>query len=87
MMEASPFTTDNCLDFGKCVHKKEQSGQIFEEIRPKSSLYFNKVAPAETNKCKFEEKRFLTGVVLDVIQSGGSQKYADVSACLVKSCL
>ena len=30
---------------------------------------------------------FLTGAVLDVKQSGSSQKYADVSACLVKSCL
>jgi len=30
---------------------------------------------------------FLTGAVLDVKQSGSSQKYADVSAHLVKSCV
>jgi len=47
----------------------------------------NKVDPSETNICNLEKKMFLTGAVLDVKQSGSSQKYADVSACLVKSCL
>jgi hypothetical protein len=38
------------------VHKKRQSGQIFDEIRVNFALRFNKAAPPEANLCKLEKK-------------------------------
>jgi len=29
MIEASPFTMDNCLIVCKCVHKKQESDQMY----------------------------------------------------------
>lgn len=83
VMEESPFTREDFLG-GRCVHKKEWSGQIYEEIRAKSALCFNKATLPEVNLCKFEKKTSLTGAVLDVKWSGNSQKYGDVSAHLDK---
>ncbi|KAJ4426074.1 hypothetical protein ANN_26883 [Periplaneta americana] len=66
MADASIYTIEERLIDNVCVHEKQRTGEMYEEIRENFFLRFNKAAPSEANLRKLRKKTFSTaGSVLD----------------------
>jgi hypothetical protein len=87
MVDTSLYTTEEHL-VSVWVHEKGQSNQRYDE--KEQNLTCTLISQLwQANLHKLKKETFLTSSVLDVTQSGRSQKYADadVSAHLEESVL